>query len=123
MYALLYGIVGQVSSIAKTSNPSFQGIKPIAQVVQVGTINDELRNSLWNALDTAFWSTSGFVYGNHGGHGSAVSRESRHHTASERRFRSAAGRATLRVERRIKAITPIQYASQISTCDSAGMAR
>jgi hypothetical protein len=32
-------------------------------------MNDELRNSLWNALDTAFWSTSGFVYGNHGGHG------------------------------------------------------
>lgn len=46
-----------------------QAIKPIAQVVQVGTMNDELRNSLWNALDTAFWSTSGFVYGNHGGHG------------------------------------------------------
>ena len=32
-------------------------------------MNDELRNSLWNALDTVFWSTSGFVYGNHGGHG------------------------------------------------------
>jgi len=29
-----------------------QGIKPIAQVVQIGVMNDELRNSLWNVLDT-----------------------------------------------------------------------
>jgi len=32
-------------------------------------MNDDLRNSIWNALDTAFWSTSGFVYGNHGSYG------------------------------------------------------
>jgi hypothetical protein len=46
-----------------------QGLKPVSQVAQVGAMNDELRNSLWNALDTAFWSTDGFVYGDHGGHG------------------------------------------------------
>jgi len=32
-------------------------------------MNDELRNSLWNAMDAAFWSTDGFVYGHHGSHG------------------------------------------------------
>lgn len=46
-----------------------QGLKPTQQVAQVGEMNDELRNSLWNALDTAFWSTSGFVYGRHGSYG------------------------------------------------------
>lgn len=46
-----------------------QGLKSIAQVVQVEAMNDELRNSLWNALDTAFWSTDGFVYGRHGSYG------------------------------------------------------
>lgn len=46
-----------------------QGLKPVSQVAQVGTMNDELRNSLWNAMDTAFWSTDGFVYGHHGSHG------------------------------------------------------
>lgn len=46
-----------------------QRIKPIVQVVQIGVMNDELRNSLWNVLDTFFWSTSGFVYSHHGGYG------------------------------------------------------
>ena len=46
-----------------------QGLKPVSEVVQVGAMNDELRNSLWNALDVAFWSTDGFVYGRHGSYG------------------------------------------------------
>ncbi len=46
-----------------------KGIKPVAEVAQIGAMNDELRNSLWNALDAAFWSTDGFVYGRHGGYG------------------------------------------------------
>lgn len=46
-----------------------QGLKPVTQVAQVGAMNDELRNSLWNAMDVAFWSTDGFVYGHHGSHG------------------------------------------------------
>ncbi|MEO3692234.1 AbiJ-NTD4 domain-containing protein [Roseateles paludis] len=46
-----------------------KGLKPIAEVAQVGSMNDVLRNALWNALDFAFWSTDGFLYGHHGGHG------------------------------------------------------
>lgn len=46
-----------------------QGIKPVAEVAQVGRMNAELRNSLWNALDSVFWSSDGFVYGRHGDHG------------------------------------------------------
>lgn len=46
-----------------------KGIKPVAEIAQVGAMNDELRNSLWNALDTAFWSAEGFVYGRHGDYG------------------------------------------------------
>lgn len=46
-----------------------QGLKPVPQVVQVGAMNDELRNSLWNALDTVFWSSNGFVYGHDGSYG------------------------------------------------------
>lgn len=46
-----------------------KGIKPVAEVAQIGTMNDELRNSLWNALDTVFWSRDGFMYGRHGEHG------------------------------------------------------
>lgn len=45
------------------------GLKPVTQVAQVGAMNDELRNSLWNALDTVFWSTDGFVYGHYDSHG------------------------------------------------------
>lgn len=46
-----------------------KGIKPVAEVAQIGAMNDELRNSLWNALDSVFWSTDYFVYGRHGGSG------------------------------------------------------
>jgi hypothetical protein len=46
-----------------------KGIKPVAEVVQVGAMDNELRNSLWNALDSAFWSCDGFVYGRRGGYG------------------------------------------------------
>lgn len=43
-----------------------KGLKPITEVAQIGAMNDELRNSLWNALDHIFWSTSGFVYAQYG---------------------------------------------------------
>lgn len=46
-----------------------QGVRVTSNVVQVGTMNDDLRNSLWNGLDTAFWSADGFVYSSHGGYG------------------------------------------------------
>ena len=40
-----------------------QGVKEVAEVFQIGSMNDELRNSLWNALDLVFWSHHSFVYG------------------------------------------------------------
>lgn len=46
-----------------------KGLKPVVEVAQVGSMSDELRNSLWNALDTAFWSTDGFLYGSYGSSG------------------------------------------------------
>jgi len=46
-----------------------KGIKPTPVAAQVGAMNDELRNSLWNALDAVFWSSDGFVYGRHGDYG------------------------------------------------------
>ena len=46
-----------------------KGIKQVVEVAQIGAMNDELRNSLWNALDTVFWSREGFVYGSSGGYG------------------------------------------------------
>lgn len=61
-----------ITSLASQAMKSFsqrKGIKPVSEVAQIGTMNDELRNSLWNALDSVFWSTHGFVYGHHGGTG------------------------------------------------------
>lgn len=46
-----------------------KGIKPVAEVAQIGAMNEDLRNSLWNALDSAFWSADGFLYGRNGGYG------------------------------------------------------
>lgn len=49
-----------------TSFSQRKGIKPTAEVMQVGSMNDELRSSLWNALDVAFWSTKDFVFAQYG---------------------------------------------------------
>jgi len=46
-----------------------QGIRQVADVVQVGAMNDALRNSLWNALDSVFWSAGGFMFGKDGVNG------------------------------------------------------
>ena len=46
-----------------------KGIKAVPDVAQVGVMNDDLRNSLWNVLDAAFWSSDGFVYERNGGYG------------------------------------------------------
>jgi hypothetical protein len=43
-----------------------KGLKPVAEVAQIGTMSEELRNSIWNALDQMFWSSEGFVYDSHG---------------------------------------------------------
>jgi hypothetical protein len=43
-----------------------KGLKPIADVIQVDSMNEALRNSLWNVLDVVLWSTNGFVSSKHG---------------------------------------------------------
>lgn len=46
-----------------------KGLKPVPEIAQIGGMSDELRNSLWNALDEAFWSTQNFIISRHGGLG------------------------------------------------------
>lgn len=43
-----------------------KGFKPIAEVIQINAMSEALRNSLWNALDVALWSTNEFLYRQHG---------------------------------------------------------
>lgn len=43
-----------------------KGLKPIPEVVQIGHMSDELRNSLWNVLDITLWSTKGYVFVEYG---------------------------------------------------------
>ena len=43
-----------------------KGFKPVAELIQIDSMNSELRNSLWNALDVEIWS-SDFIQG-HGGY-------------------------------------------------------
>ena len=43
-----------------------KGLKVVAEVIQTNGMNDALRNSLWNVLDIALWSTEGYVYRQHG---------------------------------------------------------
>lgn len=38
------------------------GFKSVSTVIQVEGMNDELRNSLWNALDVFFWRLDNFLY-------------------------------------------------------------
>lgn len=37
------------------------GLKPILTELQIGTMSDALRHSLWNALDLHIWSTKDFI--------------------------------------------------------------
>lgn len=43
-----------------------KGLEPVASVIQVGSMNDDLRNSLWNVLDVHLWSTENFVNSQYG---------------------------------------------------------
>jgi len=40
--------------------------KKISEIIQVESMSDSLRNSLWNTLDIVLWSKDGFVYGKYG---------------------------------------------------------
>ncbi len=39
-----------------------KGLKPVAEVIQTKSMNSDLRNSLWNALDEAIWSPGDFAH-------------------------------------------------------------
>ena len=46
-----------------------KGLKPLSDTIQTGSMNAELRNSLWNALDAALWSTKKFLFNQYGAPG------------------------------------------------------
>lgn len=39
-----------------------KGLRPVSEVIQINTMNEALRNSLWNSLDVTLWSTKDFIY-------------------------------------------------------------
>lgn len=43
-----------------------KGFKPVSEVIQIDSMNEALRNSLWNALDVLLWSTPAFVHRQYG---------------------------------------------------------
>lgn len=43
-----------------------KGLKPVSEIIQTDSMNSDLRNSLWNALDVALWSTTGFLWKQYG---------------------------------------------------------
>lgn len=43
-----------------------KGLKPVSEIIQTDSMNNELRNSLWNALDIGLWSTPGFTWKQYG---------------------------------------------------------
>lgn len=43
-----------------------KGLKPVSEIIQTDSMNSDLRNSIWNALDLALWSTTGFLWKQYG---------------------------------------------------------
>lgn len=43
-----------------------KGLKPVSEIIQTDSMNTDLRNSIWNALDVALWSTTGFLWKQYG---------------------------------------------------------
>lgn len=43
-----------------------KGLSPVSEIIQTDSMNSDLRNSIWNALDVALWSTTGFLRRQHG---------------------------------------------------------
>ncbi|AOY00056.1 AbiJ-NTD4 domain-containing protein [Jeongeupia sp. USM3] len=43
-----------------------KGLKPVSEIIQADSMNSDLRNSIWNALDVALWSTTGFLWKQYG---------------------------------------------------------
>lgn len=42
-----------------------KGLKPSRETIQTDGMNDDLRNSLWNALQLSVWDSEGFLYAHH----------------------------------------------------------
>lgn len=48
--------------------PSFsqrKGLVPVSELIQVDSMNDDLRNSIWNTLARCVWNVQGFLDGRH----------------------------------------------------------
>lgn len=43
-----------------------KGLKPISEIIQAASMDEDLRNSIWNALDMAIWSNPDFLFKLHG---------------------------------------------------------
>lgn len=43
-----------------------KGIVPVAEIIQTDSMNDALRNSIWNTLDVVLWSSKNFMYPQYG---------------------------------------------------------
>jgi len=43
-----------------------KGLKPVSEIIQIDSMNEALRNPLWNALDVALWSTDDFIHRQYG---------------------------------------------------------
>ncbi len=64
---LLNGVASQLTFIAKCPElmktfSERKGLKPVSEIIQIDSMNEALRASLWNALDVALWSTDKFIY-------------------------------------------------------------
>lgn len=44
-----------------------KGLKPVSELIQTDSMNDDLRNSIWNILDICLWSRDKFVNDGFGG--------------------------------------------------------
>ena len=43
-----------------------KGLKPTSEIIQSDSMNFDLRNSIWNVLDIALWSSDGYLRKNYG---------------------------------------------------------
>ncbi len=43
-----------------------KNLKPVLEIIQADSMNIDLRNSIWNALDSAIWTTKGFAWAQYG---------------------------------------------------------
>ena len=54
-----------VDNVLMKKFSELKGFTPVSKIIQIDSMTAALRNSLWNVLDLALWSTNGFVYNSH----------------------------------------------------------